>query len=782
MSLQVLQDVQWSFPGGLAGLGAAAVVCLLIVWVSYTFTLVHLRRWSRLLLGICRVVALMLILLCLCRPTMVTETRLDADPRPKVAVVFDESSSMDVEGVYGTSRRARAIWYWNRTLAKQSDHLEMDTFAFADEMRQTDQPSDPPPSTTDEAAGPDAPAAVRGTALYRNMADWSNHFANAGYDAVICLTDGVDTSLDTRQLAIDALHQTGLRHAFVPMTIELPSKPFVEIAKLESASIGMVGSKVPVNLLIKASELPVDQPLSVVVEHDGRIIHEREVEHHGQPLVARSVMFEVPVGSERTMTYEAAVRSKDKTLASVKWTVQGAREEKPTVLLYQGTLDWGTRQIRGVFDRADNAELEVRFADGALPKPTGHAFIVDEFPGPAEIQRFHVVMLMNLSRGQITPRVESTLKEYVSNGGGLLVINANPISAVALGQSRIEEFLPVVFGTAAASNQGVPARMSRIHRITQQSGITYQDRLQSSFANQQRQHPPDPLHTLSLTREGRDSAIFSYAVRQGKELTEELPRYESLAPALRAKSGATVLARGEPGHMATPDGQPPIALAVQRYGQGRSAVLTTDSLWRWRLNIEADSFAYDQFWRHLVSYLAVAVKRRPAWLLESAIHPPDQLVAVRFLLPETAPQQLEDLTFAAVSEDATGTLRMEPTEKPDEFRTAVTAQAGQSLRLVAREGADVIAEAYVTGRASSVDPEFKALRADQRGLAELAAASGGTVIHPDERFDFANWLPRYPSEIVRTERKALWHTSWVFGILLGLFIVELMVRRLNRMV
>ncbi|MAE60113.1 MAG: hypothetical protein CMJ49_02025 [Planctomycetaceae bacterium] len=780
MRIEALEDIQWSFPGGLTGLIAALIACFLIVWISYAFTLVHLRRWARLLLGLCRAAAMILILLCLTRPTLVTETHLDADPRPKVAVVFDESGSMDVEGIHGATRRERALWYWNQTLANQDEHLELDTFAFADEMRTVDQPADAAPPVTDGADEADEPP-VRGTALYRNLADWAHRFSSQGYDAVICLTDGVDTSADTRQLALDAVHQTGLRHAFVPMTTELVSKPFVEIAKLESASVGLVGTKVPVNMLIRASELPADEPLSITVRDDDHVIYEQDIKHHGQTLVARAVMFELPISSDRTMTYEAAIHNPVETLASVKWTVQGVREDKPSVLLYQGALDWGTRHLRGVFDRTDNAEMETRFAAGAMPSPSGSAYVEDPFPGPTEIRRFHVVMLMNLSRQQMTAKMESTLRDYVSEGGGLLVINANPASAAALAESRIEQFLPVIFADATSTNRRVPSHMDRYHDITVQKRVQ-SIRLHSSFARDPVRTGRDALHTLSLTRDGRESPIFGFAVSGGKEITDGLPRYASLAPVLRAKPGATVLARAEVGHLATSDGQPPIALAVQRYGKGRSAVLTTDSLWRWRLQIEADSFAYDQFWRHLVSYLATAIKRRPAWMLESTIHPPDQLVEVRFLLPETAPQSFEDLTFAAVSDDASSVLRMEPTEKPDEYRSAVTTQAGHSWRLVAREGEAVVAEAYITGRATSVDPEFKALKADRRGLAEIAAASGGTLIDPDGRFDYANWLPRYPSEVVQTERKALWHTSWVFGILLGLFLVELLVRRLNRMI
>ena len=779
MPYQSFEQFQWSFPGGPWALGASLLAGAVLIGLSYRLTLVRLPRAARLALSFLRFVAVALILACICRPTVVRQVRSEGDEKPKVAVVFDESGSVDVKSLWGQSRRDKALWYWASRLSRQHDLYELHTYAFAESLRTSEKPGDSPPPAT---GGPtDPPSEALQTHLYRSVADWSERFAAQGYDAVICLTDGMDTSGESPQQALDALHQTALPHAFVALTTPLPSLPFVEITKLEAPSTVQVGTNVPVNMLVQASGLAANQALEVVVQRGEQVVHRRKVPHIGHAST-QAIQFEVPVISQETFVYEARVQSGSEVLGSVKWSVQGLAKEKPVVLLYQGAMDWGTRHLRGVFDRADNAEMEVRFASGALPDVYGWNRSEDKFPGPTELARFNVVILLNLNAQQITPRMESTLTEFVRNGGGLLAIGGDPASAAALEQSALQKLLPVEPGGQGEPGQpGATKNMSALQRLTESAGPAAMRKanpgsFDATFIGQQSRQRGAALTPITLTREGIESPIFHYAVSDGRPVASMLPGVESLLPVGQAKPGARVLAEG---------GRSQIVLATQSFGRGLAAMLATDSLWRWRMSLESNSEAYDKFWRQLVGYLAARARREPAWLLDSAVCVSNKAVEAQFFLPDGCRFKLEELTFAAEAPDQAVPLSLAAAPKDQTYRTTLVAKPKTTYRLVARPKAQpdqVVAEAFLTGRADLTRQELRVLKPDPALLAEMAAASGGVVIDPDRSFDWSNWLPKRPAEIIRTERTPLWHSPWIFVGMLLLLLGELLIRRRYRMI
>ncbi len=763
---QLMAQFQWSFPGGLWTLAASLAGGVVLICLSYWLTLTRIPHRARLLLSFLRFVGLVLILACLCRPTIVKQIRSEPDEKPRVAVILDESGSMNIKSLWGRSRRDKALWYWNSCLKKLDEHYELHTFAFAESMRPTKQLDESLPAN-DTHAEPDKPL---NTHLYSNIIDWSEEFITRGYDGVICLTDGVDTSNESPDKALDALQAAFLPHAFVVQTAPLPSLPFVEITKLEVPSTSQVGTAVTANMLVRVSGLVADQPLEVLIKQGEKLVHRRKIPVFGHVSNTQNVSFQVPVPTAETLLYDVQVQSGGETLASAKWTVQGIVKEKPTVLLYQGALDWGTRHLRGVFDRSDSAEMTVRFAGESLFSVQRSENDVDNFPGPTELAQFNVVILLNLDRRHISPRMESTLTEFVRDGGGLLIISGNPAGGAAYSQSELQTLLPVEFAPYTAFDQRVSPGLSQVQRTIRQGNVQAAG-LSISFA-QQRRHSP-PLIPVKLTREGLESPIFSFAVNDGLATESMLPLFESLAPVQRAKVGARVLAT---------DKRSQIVLATQSFGRGRTGVLASDCLWRWRLSLESRSMVFDKFWRQLVGYLCAGVRRQPGWVLDSVVYPPNKTVEVRFHLPHGCPFKLEELVFAAESSDQTLPLRLTSTSRDQEYRTALLTKPDTAYRLTARHQGQVVAEAFLASRAELAGDELRQLKPDRIGLEKMAAASGGMVVEPDRSFDWANWLEQRPSEIVQTQRRALWHNPWIFVALIVLFLSELLIRRRYRMI
>ncbi len=367
------------------------------------------------------------------------------------------------------------------------------------------------------------------------------------------------------------------------------------------------------------------------------------------------------------------------------------RQAKPRVLLYQGAMDFGTRHLRGAFDRGDNATMEVLFHPSVLKAKKEGA---GQFPGPTQLDAYDVVILMNLKRGQVTDEMASTLARFVRSGGGLLVLNANPVSAATLAGTPLEQLLPVKFPLKAPADDPDMSQPGAFVTSVEQAKrdgkeVAYREEVAYAHAQATKDNVPS-LRPFSLTREGRASPLFEFVVNS-PDPNAALPKYQDRAVITDLKAGAVALAvvgdqRGMGAAAQTDAGG--VLLAVQNLGLGKSALLATDALWRWRLSLPSESQAFEQFWRQLVGYLGAARQRQPAWDLGSAIQQADKPVEVKFILPASAGLKIDDLKFDLVEEaapSAAQSLALSPAGEGI-FRTTVSLAPGKTYRLVAGSG------------------------------------------------------------------------------------------------
>lgn len=85
-------------------------------------------------------------------------------------------------------------------------------------------------------------------------------------------------------------------------------------------------------------------------------------------------------------------------------------------------------------------------------------------------------------------------------------------------------------------------------------------------------------------------------------LWNEMPGLTSINYLGRVKPGAVILAeKGSDDFGAT---EP--LLAVQRYGKGRSAALSTASTWRWQMHLPHEDRRHERFWRQMIRWLVAS--------------------------------------------------------------------------------------------------------------------------------------------------------------------------------
>ena len=215
-----------------------------------------------------------------------------------------------------------------------------------------------------------------------------------------------------------------------------------------------------------------------------------------------------------------------------------------------------------------------------LRNPQNPVFIPDNqlslIPFPAQniflrdISQFDLFILENFSAQKFNfpPVYLESLANYVKKGGALLVLGGqNAFSAGGYKNTPLEEALPV-----ALSSQ-IPDFVSRIFTPRP-----------VSF-----KHPLINLYS--------DPAV-------SKAVWETLPQLKGfgLFSALKPDSTPVLIHPSEK----MPSGSPLPILAVRKFGRGRVMVISSDSLWRWKLQnaqkAQGRNF-YDRFWSRVIEYL-----------------------------------------------------------------------------------------------------------------------------------------------------------------------------------
>jgi len=276
------------------------------------------------------------------------------------------------------------------------------------------------------------------------------------------------------------------------------------------------------------------------------------------------------------------------------------------------------------------------------------------------------------------------------------------------------------------------------------------------------------------------------------------------------KPAAEVLAEAAPA--VTTDAIPSALVSTMRFGSGRIIYVATDEIWRYRYGRGED--LTERFWLQLVRLLgreAAARAGRPA-LLEAlpargTVGQPVSftLTLLDQALIEAAPSRIAvklserktgegaaaggegdglavvDLVAAAepgvgAAGGASGGRRVfTGTWIPQASGTVTASVIDPGL---AARGA-IATEVVVT----SPDDELRRPEADHAALAELAQATGGTVIAPA---NLAKWQELVPKREIRqtsvAEVRTLWDTPLALMLVVLLLSVEWSLRRLLRMV
>ena len=733
--------IEWQFGGWLhhlpapAAAGVLAAVGLLGIFFvgwSYRRSRGSLTPRARRSLAGLRAVVIVLLLLCLANPE-----RIEKPSPPKTAgrtltVLVDRSASMSTPDHRGATRLADAVRRWRQVeSAAKQEFSSVSYRRFDREVR--------PAASLDDAVNTGSPG--NETHLFAAL----RHSLDENPGAIVCLTDGLDTSDEASgKFATEAIAR-GIPIYFVPG--ENHSLPGASLALREIQAPARVlrRTEFTATAVIEAAE-PQDQELPVELWVNGKKTASTKL-----PVRAGHNTLSWPVTVESGEPGELALefRAGDQSASCVADVVESTTME---VLYYQGALQWGYRFLRGALETDPsfrltavlNPALQVQLSTGP------RAALTDLPEDAAELRRFQIVILAHVFANQLSSLQQQALVDYVRGGGCVFFISPDTEATEGFSGTALEQMLPVVF--AARNDPASSAVRQMQHQLSMnaaQSGETFEAGSQAVT-----------LKPFALPRGAPRSAaaeLFSSAN------SAELPRYASNARVRALKAGAEALA-------VSAGDQPEVLLARQHFGNGLAAVLATDLLWRWKLSLPSGSHTVEKFWQQLLLSLAPATGQGFR-VMKLTASPAVNTPAVFLANTETAP------AFEAVSpagKQQRLTASDESNTNGRAWQASFTPTAAGRWELRATDSSGREAHLIFPVAEKPVSAELLNLPSDLTGMKQLAESTGGALVRevPDfqSRLEPTNAAPAKAPE-------PLWNSSVLLALMLAAYATELIARR-----
>ncbi|MEI6779788.1 MAG: hypothetical protein WCQ21_02600 [Verrucomicrobiota bacterium] len=749
-----MESFEWQFGGGLqawpmtaaAVLAVAALVGVWLVQHTYRRTLRELPRGTRWTLTALRGLVFLAVLFALANPVLVKKT-LPSEKERRLAVLVDRSDSMSQPDNRGVTRLASAARLWQPHEAEAHETFaRVEYFQFAGEVR----PARDFRSATESA--------INGAET--RLVGALGRAVEQSPDAIVCLTDGLDTSGEATDSVASQAQQRGVPLYFVPGHNRLRAGRKLRLREVKIPGQVARQTRFTVSALVEWTT-DLDQPVPVELWGGDRLLESARLPvHPGLNLIPWSA--QVTAGEPGAMPLEIRAGSgPDQQIAGSSSRIVNL--ETVEVLYYQGALQWGYRTLRDALESDPgfritailNPALNVTVSLGPDDQPS----LPDLPEEAAKLKGFHVVILANVFAHQLTPGQQAALIEYVRGGGSVLFISPETEATREFSGTAIEQMLPVVFESPSAP-AGVDTRAARFRQTMQ--GIA---------ANED---APElgPLVPFQAA-EGQGAKLFQPG--------PNAPRFCTYAKVARAKAGAEIVAV-HPRDRSTVDGQPCILVARQAFGNGHSAVLNTDPLWRWKLSLPSTERTSEIFWQQFMLSLAALPPKEGLQLL---ITSEDTAVKQPLNFQVSAPPGSGAPQATSVSPSGTTTrLTLSPlSEKADAAGWQGTftpdVKGRWEVRATKVSGETARATAAVAERTTG-SLEHLRLPTDEAGLRRLAEATGGAVIESSARvFRPAAQESRPGLETRQTH--ALWHSPWALALLLGAFATELITRRVFRL-
>jgi len=581
---------------------------------------------------------------------------------------------------------------------------------------------------------------VAGVVLLSDGADTGRQAAGEG-DAsafpVFAIGVGAAAGLRDREIVSIAAGDERLTDASVDLQVSASSAGF---------------GRAPFEIRLLANGAVVDRR-RVSPEADASPVH---VRFTVSPDPSRATVYtaEIPAAAEEAVT-ENNARSVLVSAAGRKrrvLVIAGAPGFEHSFMTRAWALDPGL-DVDSVIRKGRNADGRDTFVIQAAADRAGA--LAAGVPGRREdLYVYDALVIANVEGDFFTRAQLAMMADFVSErGGGLLVAGTRSLAPRGLTGTPLEAVLPVELDDRRGS-------LARASLVPAERGAPYQ----LVVTPEGEAHP---IMRLGVSGPGKDDTRARWAA---------LPALAASAPLGPARPGASVL-----GVVSSPDGSLFPAVAVQRYGQGRSMIFGGDASWRWRMLAPSADRSHELFWRQAVRWLSAASPDPVSVSAPETLEPGDA-ASVGIVARDAAFAAAADARVTATASLEGGTEQALPVRRADaagHFAAAFSpARSGvYRIHAEATRGATSLGTSERTIYVGGGRREFADPRLNEGVLRRLARESGGRYVRASDASRVLSWLDDSANEKAEPELRDLWDRPWTLALVVMLLGAEWTLRR-----
>ncbi len=749
---------QLKFAFGVSPLVFAAIAGLIVaaVVVSYFKTTRPLSKAWKLFFISLRSSVLMLILFCLLRPVIITQQASQQDTY--LGVLYDDSRSMSVTDMAGSISRSEAVneaLIRNGVLDELAESFQLRSFRFDQQ--------------TERITGADGLSA-EGTAssISQALEFVDAQLGGLPLGGLVLVSDGADNTGDDPVVKAQAfgarqipIFTVGVGQEAIPQDIgivDVNSNRTVLEDTVFTVSAGLKhrgyeGHEV---------ELTVRDGDSVVASRTVTLGEEgitRRYELELAPERPQAIVYDLQVALQRGEIIEQN--------NTYSFLVDNSDREPLDILYIEGHPRNEYKFIRRAVEPDSSLRLATYLQTGpekyyrqGIESPTE---LSEGFPSDREtLFQYEALVLGDIEQSFFSVEQLQMIQGFVADrGGGLLMSGLIDPEFIT---TPIADILPV----SLVEEGFLPSYL--------QGGI------------RRGSHPTGELFTPRLTRSGEFSPLLRLAAEDGENsyLWRQLPQLQGIQVTGRIKPGASVLI--EHPLLQYQDQALPV-LAYQRYGSGRSMVLTSASTWRWQMMMDSRNQSHEILWRQLLRWLAVSAPERISIEFDREFYNVGDEVMVSATVLNEEYQPDNNATLYLQTTDPLDQITDSPMqwdiEEEGVYRSRFTvAQEGVYNLLVdiasaagegSRDGSQKEAAIVVI---SSLR-EYNDAAMDSGLLSRIAEISGGSFFSLDQASELVNAIEFTPNAYSREVQIDLWDQPWLLALLITLLCIDWIARRLR---
>jgi uncharacterized membrane protein len=588
-----------------------AVAAIALVWWLYRKAAPSNKRTAHWLLGL-RIATIGLLLLILGAPVMRQQT--PNKDKLFTAVLVDTSQSMSIPDVAGKPRldAARGL-VTGQLLPTLGENSQVVLYSFADLARRA--------STKDLEKATGAR-----TDLFGSIRSVDGDLRNVPLGAVVMLSDGARNTGGSATDAARLLQARGVPLYVVGVGDPNPPKDLEVVQVLAPAKVP-AGSQVDLDVTVRHSGYT--EPFELILKRSTDLVVTKKITPEpGTDLQRLRLNFtpDVPGVSAYRLEIPPA-QGEAITQNNGKDFLIESKDERLPVLYVEGSPRMEYRFLRRALFRDPTFRVVsyILLQTGRSPYLQGaneseRESLAKGFPDSMEqLANFKAIILGDIEAGFFKPEQQQLIEEFVKNrGGGLLMLGGvNSFGPGGYATSPVGRALPVVVSPRDAS---------------------YSDQqFTAQVAPGALDHPVMRLNLDPV---------------ENKLLWDNAPPLIGVTPTTAIKPGATLL-------LQKPDTRNPI-LAVQNYGQGRSAAFTSGGSWYWQVSRPSSDEFHEKFWKQLVRWLAVGAEDQLTVRTDASVYSRGDAVTITASVIGKDLRPLDDAHVTATITDALGNAQQLP--------------------------------------------------------------------------------------------------------------------------